>query len=190
MTTTQSRSVVFSSRTAWWIILGLVTMVTTLGFACATPFAALAALAAVNLSRRDAVLLMGASWLINQAVGFTMLHYPFNWDCYRGGLELGIAAFACVAAALLVCRWLHPSRSFLALTATFAAAFAAYEGLLYVVSGPSYAADFSWPIVRYILVLNALAFAVLLVMQKIVAASGVVAPRATVPVEIGHSAGR
>jgi hypothetical protein len=177
MTTTRSRSAVFSSRTAWWIILGAVTMVTTLGFACATPFAALAAVAAVNLSRRDAVLLMGLSWLINQAVGFTMLHYPHNWDCYRGGLELGLAAFACVGAAVFVCRRLH-SQSFLALTATFAASFAVYEGLLYAVSGPSYAADFSWPIVRYILVLNALAFAVLLVMQTIVSASGMVAPRA------------
>lgn len=175
MTIMQSRSIVFSSRAAWWGILGVVTLVTTLGFACATPFAALAALAAVNLSRRDAVLLMGASWLINQAVGFTMLHYPLNWDCYRGGLDLGLAALACVGASLLVCQRLHQSKSFLALTATFAASFVAYEGLLYAVSGPSYAADFTWPIVRYILVLNALAFAVLLVMQKIVAASGLVA---------------
>jgi hypothetical protein len=178
MTTTRSRSAVFSSRTAWWIILGAVTMITTLGFACATPFAALAAVAAVNLSRRDAMLLMGASWLINQAVGFTMLHYPHNWDCYRGGLELGLAAFACVGASVLVSRRLRAPQSFLALTATFAASFVAYEGLLYVVSGPSYAPDFSWPIVRYILVLNGLAFAVLLVMQKIVSASGMVAPRA------------
>jgi hypothetical protein len=178
MITTRSGGAVFSSRTAWWIILGVVTLVSTLGFACATPFAALAAVAAVNLSRRDAVLLIGASWLINQVVGFTMLHYPHNWDCYRGGLELGLAAFACVGASVLVCRRLHASQSFLALTATFAASFVAYEGLLYVVSGPSYAADFSWPIVRYVLVLNALAFAVLLAMQKVVAVSGMVAPRA------------
>jgi hypothetical protein len=178
MTTTRSGGAVFSSRTAWWIILGVVTLVSTLGFACATPFAALGAVAAVNLSRRDAVLLMGASWLINQAVGFTMLHYPHNWDCYRGGLELGLAAFACVGAAVFVSRRLRSPHSFLALTATFAASFAVYEGLLYAVSGQSYAADFSWPIVRYILVLNALAFAVLLVMQKIASATGMVAPRA------------
>jgi len=129
MTTTRSGGAVFSSRTAWWIILGAVTLVSTLGFACATPFAALAAL-------------------------------------------------ACVGAAVFVSRRLRAPQSFLALTATFAASFAVYEGLLYAVSGQSYAADFSWPIVRYILVLNALAFAVLLVMQKIASATGMIAPRA------------
>jgi hypothetical protein len=170
MTTTPFRGVAFSSRTTWWIIMGAVIMVMTLGVHCATPFAALAAVAAVNLSRRDAVLLMGASWLTNQAVGFTMLHYPHNWDCYRGGLELGIAAFACLCAAAFACQWLRTSQSSLALTAIFAVSFVVYEGFLYSVSWTTYAA-FSWPTLRYVLILNALAFAVLLVAQKTVSAS-------------------
>jgi hypothetical protein len=42
----------------------------SLGFACATPFAAFAAAASLIMNRRDAMLLVALVWLANQGVGF------------------------------------------------------------------------------------------------------------------------
>ena len=50
----------------------------SLGLACATPFAAFAAAAALTLSRRDAYVLILSVWLANQFVGFTVLSYPWT----------------------------------------------------------------------------------------------------------------
>lgn len=47
-------------------------------FACAVPFAALAALAAFDSERRDGLLLIGAVWLVNQVYGFAVLGYPIE----------------------------------------------------------------------------------------------------------------
>ncbi len=65
----------------------------TLGFAhCAVPFAAFGAVAAMTLPRRDALLLTVALWLVNQIVGFAVLHYP--WDAMTltwGAIFAGVA---------------------------------------------------------------------------------------------------
>src|SRR5580704_1050942 len=90
-----------AKRFAWGGILTVLTVVSTLAVACGTPFAALAALAALFLPRRDAFALIAVNWLANQAIGFGLLHYPLNWDCYRGGINLGVAALLATAAALL-----------------------------------------------------------------------------------------
>lgn len=43
-------------RSVWITLIVLATVVGSLGFTCATPFAALAALAALHMDRRDALL--------------------------------------------------------------------------------------------------------------------------------------
>jgi hypothetical protein len=80
-----------SIHTAWprplWLgVLVAAGAVLTMAFACVTPFAAFAAIAAVTLSRRDAVLLAVALWLANQAVGYGVLHYPWNARSAAWGL--------------------------------------------------------------------------------------------------------
>ena len=62
---------------ALWIVL-IVTSGTCLStfFACATPFAALATLAALKLGRRDAITVIGLVWLANQVIGYGFLGYP------------------------------------------------------------------------------------------------------------------
>ena len=72
-----------SSASAWrkplWIaLLVLASAVFSLGFACAVPLAAFAAIAALTLSRRDAFTLVGAVWLTNQIAGFAIHHYPMT----------------------------------------------------------------------------------------------------------------
>ena len=66
------------SETAAWLWIALIgggSIALSRAFACATPFAALATLAALTMGGRDAVLLVGFVWAANQAVGFGLLHY-------------------------------------------------------------------------------------------------------------------
>ena len=48
------------------------------GLACVMPFAALCAVGACTLPRRDAFAVAGMAWLANQVVGFGFLHYPVD----------------------------------------------------------------------------------------------------------------
>jgi hypothetical protein len=41
-----------------------------------------AAIAALSMPRKDALLLIGLVWLANQAVGFSVLHYPLTPNCF------------------------------------------------------------------------------------------------------------
>jgi hypothetical protein len=127
-------------------------------FACATPFAAFAVIAAATLSLRSALLVMLAAWLVNQAIGFCALGYPYDFDTMAWGLVIGAAALAATIAAVLVLRTASirlPIASGLAL----ASAYAAYEFVL-VAATPALggAGDFTLAIVGHLTVLNVLWF--------------------------------
>lgn len=83
----------------WAATLGLTAVVGSFGLACVFPFAALAALAAVTLPTRHAAVLIGATWLVNQLVGFTLLAYPHDAQAVVWGAIIGAAAFAGLGAA-------------------------------------------------------------------------------------------
>src|SRR5216684_3913866 len=123
-----------AKRFAWGGILTVLTTASTLAVACGTPFAALATLAALFLPRRDALVLIAVNWLANQAIGFGLLHYPLNWDCYRGGISLGIAALLSTMAAMLAQGALRNAATTVRAIGSFAVAFVAYEGTLFLVS--------------------------------------------------------
>jgi hypothetical protein len=176
--TTRPQDSALLKRAAWGGILTAVTVASTLAAACGTPFAALAALAALFLPRRDAFVLIGVNWLANQAIGFGLLHYPLNWDCYRGGINLCIAAVAATAAAMLAQQALRKGGAAFAVIGSFAAAFVTYEALLFAISPWRSGGDFAWPVVRYILDVNAIAFAGLLLLQTAATAVGLAVPRA------------
>lgn len=180
MTDAPARTFAISARLGWWMLLGAAALAGTFGFDCAIPFAALAALAAVHLSRRDAVLLLGASWIINQGVGFGLLHYPLDHVAAVGAGQLAVAAAASIAAALILCALLRGSKSLPAVLATFVAAFLAYEGSLYLVSGPAYAADYTWPVIRFVAELNVFSLAALLVAHRLGVVLHAMAPRTAV----------
>ncbi len=83
----------------WSAVLGLTAALGSYGLACVFPFAALATLAAVTLPTRQAALLLGAMWLVNQVIGFTLLSYPHDGQAVAWGAIIGIAAFAGLGAA-------------------------------------------------------------------------------------------
>jgi hypothetical protein len=176
--THQQRDTQLAKRLAWGGILTVLTVTSTLAVACGTPFAALATLAALFLPRRDAFVLIAVNWLANQAIGFGLLHYPLNWDCYRGGINLGIAALLSTMAALLAQRVLRNVATSAKTIGSFAAAFITYEGILFLTSPAGSTADFAAPVVLYIFYVNAVAFVALLLLQTAAAAMGFISSMA------------
>jgi hypothetical protein len=167
-----------AKRFAWGGSLTVLTVASSLAVACGTPFAALATLAALFLPRRDAFLLIAVNWLADQAIGFGLLHYPLNWDCYRGGINLGVAALLSTMAALLLQGALRNVATTLRAIGSFAAAFITYEGILFLISPAGSRADFAAPVVLYIFYVNAVALVALLLLQTAAAAMGFISSMA------------
>lgn len=109
------------ASTLWILLLTVASTVTTLALACATPFPALAALAAMHMRRRDGVALIGASWVASQAVGFCVLNYPRDVRTIAWGLAIGLSAVAAVLAADAVARALQRHGFALRLIAAYVA---------------------------------------------------------------------
>jgi len=78
--------------------------VTTMALACATPFPALAALAAVYLRRGAGAALVLLAWGVSQVVGFGLHHYPHTPSTIGLALTLGVAALVAEAAAQTVAK--------------------------------------------------------------------------------------
>jgi hypothetical protein len=102
--------------------------------ACATPFAAFAVAASAMLPQRPALLVVTGAWLVNQAIGFGVLHYPIDAHTMLWGLAIGAAALAATAISSAVLRSLPRSRTPLALALAFVGAFGAYEVVLFAVT--------------------------------------------------------
>ncbi|VTZ51679.1 conserved membrane hypothetical protein [Methylocella tundrae] len=172
----QSSAIPGWRKPAWIALLAAASVAFTLGFACATALAAFAAIAALTMTRRDALLLVGLVWLANQSVGFGMLHYPWTADCLAWGGALGVIALLSVLAAEFGAKCLIGRNRTLASIAAFLAAFAIYEGLLFLTSiiAQSGAEDYSATIVGRIFAINAVAFTGLLAVSRIGASAGLV----------------
>jgi hypothetical protein len=154
-------------RPLWVAVLVLASVVFSLGFACAVPFAAFAAIAALTLSRRDAFALVGAVWLANQIAGFTVHHYPATANALAWGAGLGAVALLSTFAAQWVKDHLAKSHMVAAIAALLAA-FAVYEGSLFAISlalanGVS---DYAPSIVGRIFAINTAAFAALFLVHR------------------------
>jgi hypothetical protein len=159
----------------WLALLIAASVGFTLGFACAVPFAAFGAIAALSLPRRDALLSTLALWLVNQVIGFTILHYPWEGMTIVWGVLLGAVALLATGAALAVSSRGGTLAGSLAAgsLASFAAAFVAYEGSLYLISATAMggAEDFAASIVVRILEINAASFAGLLAAAYLIASA-------------------
>ena len=64
------------------------------GFACATPFAAFAVVAADMLPLPQALLVMTAVWIVNQSIGFAALGYPLDASTLLWGFAIGVGGFS------------------------------------------------------------------------------------------------
>jgi hypothetical protein len=133
-TATTVRLVPVESRYAplfCFVLLTVACALASFAFACATPFAAFAVLAAAMLPFRPALLMVTAAWLVNQEIGFGILHYPIDGNTILWGLAIGMAALASTAVAFLVLRTLRGIGIPAALGCALIAAYAAYELVLF-----------------------------------------------------------
>jgi hypothetical protein len=169
----------------WLALIVVASVAFTLGFACAVPLAAFGAVAALTLSRRDALLLIGAVWLANQTVGFAALGYPWTADTFAWGAILGVVGVLATLAAQQAARRLEGTGQVARSCGAFVAAFAAYEAALFgaAVSAMGGTEDFTPAIVGEILTINAAAFVGLLLLNRLGAIAGLGAkPDLRVPV--------
>jgi hypothetical protein len=146
----------------------------SLGFACAIPFAAFAAAAALTLPRRDALALILSVWFANQLVGFTVLGYPLTASTFEWGAALGaVAVLATFAGQWAAGRSLGAARV-VGAAAAFLLAFAVYEAALFVVSIAwlGGAEVFTAAIQGRILAINAATFIGLLVLHRLAVSFG------------------
>lgn len=167
-------------RLLWIGILTVATVLMTGVFACAVPFAALAALSAFDTERRDGLLLVGAVWLANQVYGFTVLGYPHEAQAYYWGLAMGLGAVAAYYVARGVVAALAPKGALLAVVAALPVAFAAYEAVIYLASLVLTHGEgaFRTDVVAYVALVEAVAFLALLITHRLAAAAGLVEPNA------------
>jgi len=177
-------------RPVWIALLVVASAAFTLGFACAAPFAAFAAVAALTMSRREALLLVGLVWLANQGVGFSLLHYPWTADCLGWGAGLGAVALLATLAAELGAKRSSSLPKPVSSIAAFLSAFAAYEGLLFAASFilQSGVENYAPSVVARIFAINAAAFVALLAAERLGASIGL-AGRSRLPLVAAGGAG-
>ena len=95
--------------------------------ACATPFAAFAVIASAMLPLRPALLVVTGAWLVNQGIGFGVLHYPIDGHTMLWGLVIGIAALAATAVSTAILRLLPRASTAMALALALNGGYGAYE---------------------------------------------------------------
>ncbi|MBO0751801.1 MAG: hypothetical protein J2P53_06805 [Bradyrhizobiaceae bacterium] len=108
-------------------LLALASALASFAFACATPFAAFAVVAAATLPLSSALCVVMTAWIVNQTIGFGALHYPVDTAAVLWGIIIGAAVLAATAAAAAVLRFARGTNGFAGLGLALAAAYAAYE---------------------------------------------------------------
>lgn len=114
----------------WIILLTAASTITTLALACATPFPALAALAAVHMRRSDGIGLMFVAWAASQIVGFGMLGYPHDAGTIGWGLALAAAAIGSVWAAYALLEKVEAPSAIARLAIAYGVAFVAFKAIV------------------------------------------------------------
>jgi hypothetical protein len=137
---------------------GLLTLACTLAslvFACTTPFAAFAVMAATALPVPAALVVMTAVWIVNQAIGFGVLHYPLDNATLLWGFAIGAAALAGTMAAEAALRLARRASAVLKFGLAMAAAFGVYQlALLAVVPFLGGGEGFTAEIVAHVALTN------------------------------------
>ena len=162
----------------WLALLVAASAAFSFVFACATPFAAFGAAAALTLSRRDALRLTVAVWLANQVLGYAVLKYPWTANSFAWGAVLGAAAVLTTVGARRMARRLAGRSDGVRALATLLAAFMVYEGVLFAVAMAWLGGteSFTLPIVGRIFAVNVVALIGLYVLHRVGVAVGLVGP--------------
>jgi len=177
---TANREITLERRLIWIGLLTAASVVLSGVYACATPFAALGAVAALDGNRREGLLLMTIVWLANQIVGFGFLGYPQELQAYGWGLAIFAAAIVGFLTARRFVAVLAPVSVLVAIGGAFLIAFVGYQLGLYAATAvlPNSSGAFSYAVVGYVVTVNAVAFVALLALHWLAFTVGLVRPNA------------
>lgn len=161
-------------RPLWLALLVAASIAFSLGFACAVPLAAFAAIAALTMTRGAALVLILAVITTNQCLGFTVLHYPRTPDAFAWGGAFVLVGVLAVLAGGWVKKRSVPLGPILTSAAVFLAAFAIYEGglFLFTIGSNSDLYPYSAAAILRVFVINAVAFVGLLIASQLAASAG------------------
>jgi hypothetical protein len=168
-----------TDRELLWIALLTVASVLATGvFACAVPFAALAAVAALNSDRTDGMLLLGTIWLTNQVIGFGFLGYPLEAQAFAWGLAMGLGTLAAYFAARAGVAAVAPFGVVAVIAVALPIAFLAYQTVLYAAGLllPNGEGAFTYGVLAYVGVVEVVAYIVLLTVHRLAVSAGLLAP--------------
>ena len=117
-------------------------------FACATPFAAFAVVAAAMLPLVPALAVVTGAWLVNQVIGFGSLHYPVDANTILWGFAIGLAALVATLASAVLLRVLPRNLTALALALALVGAYCSYEFMIFAATPfLGGAGDFTIPVI-------------------------------------------
>lgn len=120
-----------SLQMVWIGLLAGAGTVASGAFACASPFAAVAALAGATLPLRKALAVLAALWIGNQIVGFGLLGYPWDGETITWGVIIGAASLTATCATHRASTIATQQATMVRLSILFIVAFAVYQaGLL------------------------------------------------------------
>lgn len=169
------------SQRAIWLcaaILAAACASASLVFACATPFAAFAVLAAALLPLRQALVTIGLAWAVNQVIGFGILDYPRDLNAGLWGLGILAAALLTTAAAAGVFRRFANASVYVVYPVALMAAYAVYEVVLLVLVPALGGGDaFTFEIVGHLAFVNAIWLAALIVTYELLQRLNIAAAR-------------
>lgn len=158
--------------TALWVaLIAALTIAGSLVFACAAPFAAIAALAALTMRPLEGLVLVVVTWLVNQGVGFALLNYPLTASTFGWGAAMAVAMVSSYCAVRGILKIEMPFLAALAIG--FVTAFCVFQLALYGYGlAVGYAGDSltNPEIIVQIFFINAGAFVGLLVLHRLAVA--------------------
>ena len=170
-----------SERNLLWIaLLTVATVLATGVFACAVPFAALAAVVALDSDRADGILLLGAIWLTNQVVGFGLLGYPLEGQAFAWGLAMVLGTLAAYFAARACIAALTPYGAVAVIGSALPIALLVYQAVLYAAGMllPNGEAAFTYAVLAYVGLVEVVAYIVLLTAHRLAVSAGLLGPNA------------
>lgn len=161
----------FMASSIWAGVLTLAVILGSLALSCVAPLAALAVALSATVGLRASLSVMTLVWLVNQAIGFSLFHFPRTANSFGWGLAIGIAALLIVIAARVVMRWTAHWNALLRLCVAVIATIAVYQAALFAATFVLGGRDmFTLSIVILVALINCAWLLAIVVLNEIVAA--------------------
>lgn len=121
-----------AARNIWIGLITVASAITTLVLACATPFPALAALAALYVRRSEGLMLMAAAWATSQAIGFGLNGYALDGTNFAWSVALACGAVGSLLVARYAAARAAHLNPLLQLSIAYVAAYLAFKSVVFV----------------------------------------------------------